>query len=472
MSFSTKEDNILLHNAICEAYKKGILIIAASGNDSVVDYPAAYPEVLSVGAVNSNGKVSEFSASAEKVELLAPGERVTASGLQAGEVVLSGTSLSAPQVTAVAALLWSKDASKSSSFIRALLDASANKNGLCVHGGNGILDYKKAEEIYDNFEENYPEMTNSLLNMSEIENKVDNYLHQYGENESELDVVEKNNSVVGQWQNHDNLTKKYTSVKSFQNGGRAPDELQGLKGLNENHAWHGGMYSNYVADYCYLVEVAKKVGGLPSTAKLNEIKSAIKKVSQNKGMSSADMDNIRKNSSKYKNSVYSQMQNDLVSYVASKLVGMSKENRKAYIFGIASHIATDCFSHATYRYDGNSWKYISHVRDSNGKLLTANYLYADNPNCVSRRYTSALQVLRKVVNQYNGKSGNVVRDFLIESTATRAENRIYYSPKAIKYVKNAQNEDATFRMKKFKQYQKDAGETDVKVLDVYYGVTF
>lgn len=468
MSFSTPQNYSELEQIVKKAYKKGILLIAAAGNNGKTEYPAAYPEVVSVGSVDSTGKVCEFSASSEEVELLAPGECVVTSGLLGGSVVLSGTSLSAPCVAGVAALLWSKYPDKDSSYIRALMDASAN-NITTDNKGYGIVDYQKALDICSDFEKKYINADKKYLSESEINKTVCDYISVYGENHDRIDVVNNNKLIYGQWQKHEDIVKEYSSITAFQSGGRMVDDVNELKGLNENHAWHGGMYSNYVADYRYLNKVARKVGNLGADAKLSEIQTAIKSINEVEGMSEADMTNIQKNSKKYKNTVFIQMKSDLVNYIAKKLVGKSGDYKEAYVFGIASHIATDAYAHATYRFDGSKWVYINHVKDSNGNFLTNDSLYADNIKCVSRRFQSAKQVMKKIVARYNGKSSNVaiIRDFQIEDAATRAENRQYYNPKQISYTKAIQNEDATYKMKKLKNYQSSAGEKDSTILAIY-----
>jgi subtilisin family serine protease len=66
-------------DAFQAARNAGMLIIAASGNDGTVNheaplnYPAAYPSVLAVGAVDSRAEVATFSNGGEGLSLVAPG---------------------------------------------------------------------------------------------------------------------------------------------------------------------------------------------------------------------------------------------------------------------------------------------------------------------------------------------------------------------------------------------------------------
>jgi serine protease len=56
----------------------GVLLIAAAGNDgdSAYSYPASYPSVVGVGAVDSGNQHASFSQTNDQVELSAPGVAV------------------------------------------------------------------------------------------------------------------------------------------------------------------------------------------------------------------------------------------------------------------------------------------------------------------------------------------------------------------------------------------------------------
>lgn len=51
LSFGTTARSEALETAIKAAHEKGILIVAAAGNDGVVEYPAAMEEVMAVGGI-------------------------------------------------------------------------------------------------------------------------------------------------------------------------------------------------------------------------------------------------------------------------------------------------------------------------------------------------------------------------------------------------------------------------------------
>ncbi|MBX5484881.1 MAG: S8 family serine peptidase [Myxococcaceae bacterium] len=68
----------LEREAIERAWRSGAILVAAAGNegDSELEYPASYPAVLSVGAIDEEGRVTAFSQRNPQVDLVAPGTAV------------------------------------------------------------------------------------------------------------------------------------------------------------------------------------------------------------------------------------------------------------------------------------------------------------------------------------------------------------------------------------------------------------
>lgn len=105
----------------------GVLLVAAAGNEgNVVRYPAAYPTVLAVGGVNVDKSVHRLSNYGLELDLVAP-MRVFTTKLGSDYEYKEGTSMAAPQVAAVAALIWAKYPDLQPYEVRNLLRQTAEK---------------------------------------------------------------------------------------------------------------------------------------------------------------------------------------------------------------------------------------------------------------------------------------------------------------------------------------------------------
>jgi len=105
-----------LYDTIKEAQRIGHLFIAAAGNDHVNNdvfphYPSSYdlPNIISVAATDHNDELADFSNyGATSVDLAAPGVDILSTLPDSRYGTLSGTSMAAPHVAGVAALLMSR----------------------------------------------------------------------------------------------------------------------------------------------------------------------------------------------------------------------------------------------------------------------------------------------------------------------------------------------------------------------------
>jgi type VII secretion-associated serine protease mycosin len=115
MSFAYKSEAGLekFKTSVLEAIAKGVVIVAAAGNnknkDNPTPYPAAWPGVVGVGAISLDGfqKLPE-SQTGKYVDISAPGVGVWIPRPGSGFVQEAGTSFAAPMVAATAALIFER----------------------------------------------------------------------------------------------------------------------------------------------------------------------------------------------------------------------------------------------------------------------------------------------------------------------------------------------------------------------------
>ena len=109
MCFGSLRDNESFHEAIIEAYEAGITQIASAGNNGgnggAIEYPAKYPETIAVSAIDQFNNFASFSSFGPEIDLIAPGVDIRSTYTKSAYQILSGTSMSAPHVTGVAALI-------------------------------------------------------------------------------------------------------------------------------------------------------------------------------------------------------------------------------------------------------------------------------------------------------------------------------------------------------------------------------
>jgi hypothetical protein len=147
ISMGTTENNPLIEEAVLHAQREHVLIVAASGNSEQADasYPAAYPSVISVGAVDARGEHLEFSNYGTYLSITAPGHALNVAWPGNRFARISGTSASAPIVAGAIAATMSSGAGVTMSASQAaeIVMNYSNEAGIpgpdCEYGV-GIID--------------------------------------------------------------------------------------------------------------------------------------------------------------------------------------------------------------------------------------------------------------------------------------------------------------------------------------------
>jgi thermitase len=117
----------VLHQAVRYATDRGVNVVAAAGNDGSTqdNYPAAYPEAISVCATDSNDNVAAWSNRAASVDVCTPGVGVLSTVRGGTYQAWSGTSMATPNAAGVIALL--RAAGRDASAARARLEGTLDQ---------------------------------------------------------------------------------------------------------------------------------------------------------------------------------------------------------------------------------------------------------------------------------------------------------------------------------------------------------
>jgi len=130
MSFGSPEfgpeGDLLVAEAIDRAYAAGVLLVASAGNsdNTIPNYPAAYPNVMAVASTDGEDIKTGHSSFGPWVDIAAPGTDIVTTDMGGdGEyIAIAGTSFSGPYVAAVGALVLSLDPTLSHLDVRAILE--------------------------------------------------------------------------------------------------------------------------------------------------------------------------------------------------------------------------------------------------------------------------------------------------------------------------------------------------------------
>lgn len=150
--------------ALQDAYDDGLLLVAAGGNygDTSYAYPASYKSVVSVGGIDKNRDKWMFTQENDQIELVAAGVEVASTLPNDRYGKWDGTSVAAPHVTGVAALVWGHFPDCSPYQIREALVESALDIGPAGRDntyGYGIV---QAQAAYDWLTANTCSSSNTL----------------------------------------------------------------------------------------------------------------------------------------------------------------------------------------------------------------------------------------------------------------------------------------------------------------------
>lgn len=111
MSLGSYYNSSAMKDAVAYARTKGAVIVAAAGNEdlNINTYPAAFPNVLGVSALNKENRITVFSNYGRYIDFAAPGVDIYSTVAGSKYNMMDGTSMAAPVVSGVASLVLSKN---------------------------------------------------------------------------------------------------------------------------------------------------------------------------------------------------------------------------------------------------------------------------------------------------------------------------------------------------------------------------
>lgn len=432
MSFGTTAYSPSLAQAISDAQEAGIIVIAAAGNNGTetasIDYPAAFHNVIAVGASDGDNAMTDFTSRGDGIDVLAPGERIWSYGAFAGLQALDGTSIATAHVTGAAALLLERYPDADTEFIRQLLMASANQES----GGSdlGILNIGDALSMADGFQ------------IQEANAKI--------EPQTPAGITYDTDGIVsGSWggSDHKNMVSVLGSTAEMQVAADAAQLVDEYYHADESkrfecRALHAR--GNYVANLRFLYDAARNVGD----TKMSDQGDVTEYVygftvphSKDKTFGDADLNTLR------------QVIIDACTVnngLGSKLGVENKKQRRYMILGMAAHLIGDTFAHRTMVPEGltggssrgsktfdtdhfKNWadfynRYqATHVEFRDLKHYLKNgqtNLYTDKSDFLPNRFEAAKNGVANLFKRYNNDNDFSASKFFLETGFSKKLNNL------------------------------------------------
>ena len=237
MSFGADVYSGILHETVQKAYLQDILLVGAAGNaDKQVQYPAAYSEVMAVGAVDeTNSPIYSYSNS-DLIDIFAIGDNITTLSVEGNQTIVAGSSFSAAHVAGVAAEVWSKDLVKTNAMVRQLIIQSATNEDNAIP----ILDAYQA--CLDSSEE-VDAIPEDDITPIEDDSNEDGQVSIFAECSNDVDV-KLGKDIIIYVQFSGNHTKVIAELINERTGAVEKDTtLRNITGSYENGTYTGQKYS-------------------------------------------------------------------------------------------------------------------------------------------------------------------------------------------------------------------------------------
>ncbi|ACL76698.1 zinc dependent phospholipase C family protein [Ruminiclostridium cellulolyticum] len=174
-----------------------------------------------------------------------------------------------------------------------------------------------------------------------------------------------------------------------------------------------GYNANYIGNYIYLTKIADLLGNGKAVAKGT--------VSQSYGMYANDYTNLNgyitcnATMGVGTGSVGGWTWNEIFDSIG---IPNNAANRRAFIYGVALHVATDVFAHSTWTTDSSGiWRRITHENTGYGVFNSDKSIGADFSSFKTGRIMAAKEVAGRIITRFKSNPTTIgkVADFIVSS---------------------------------------------------------
>ena len=147
MSLGSPNPSNILEKAIQYAKSKQVIIFCAAGNSGIesgIQYPAKYDNTISIGAINENLNICEFSCCGNELDFLAPGENIISCVPGNRYASMTGTSMANPFAVGCASLFLSYSKKMDFKNLTSKLDSCQDYIDIFSKGTTKLQDKKYA----------------------------------------------------------------------------------------------------------------------------------------------------------------------------------------------------------------------------------------------------------------------------------------------------------------------------------------
>ncbi|OUL20083.1 peptidase S8 [Nostoc sp. T09] len=244
LSLGSDFPNSSLASAIEYASKKGVVVVMAAGNNGlpILSYPASYANQwgLAVGAVDQNNNIADFSNQpgiSQLAYVTAPGVNIYSSVPGDQYANYSGTSMAAPHVAGVVALMLSANHNLTDAQVRQIITQTAGNSA--PNPDTGFSTGSVVSQLFAEIAENTTKLSTSSFDSSAI---AENYTVDFSSNapsQPESNDSFGNANLWSQFRYYDGdlNTNSYNSLETDQATDLQKTLLQFQKQMDELRKW-------------------------------------------------------------------------------------------------------------------------------------------------------------------------------------------------------------------------------------------